>query len=217
MTDVMQVAQLYFNEVYKLHDLPKLIVSDRDTHFLGHFWHCLWKLANTKLDFSPAYHPQTDGQTEVVNRSLGNLWRSLMEDHVKMWDKKLSQAEFACNHSINRSTGLCPFEIVYGIILRALLDLDPILDLKQVYDEALEFIEKLQQIHKTTQQKLLETTAKYKDKAHKKRRCVEFHEGDLVYTVLTKDRFPVGEYNKLAAQRLVHWRLSKKLIPALTV
>ena len=60
-TDAVMMAQLYFREVYKLHGLPKSIVFDRDTRFLGHFWRCLWKLANTKVDFSSAYHPQTDG------------------------------------------------------------------------------------------------------------------------------------------------------------
>ena len=81
--DTVRVALLYFNEVYKLHELPKSIVSDRETLFLGHFWRYMWKLANTKLDFSSAYHPQMDGQTKVVNYSLGNLLQSLVEDHVQ--------------------------------------------------------------------------------------------------------------------------------------
>jgi hypothetical protein len=81
--DAVNVAQLYFREVYRLYGLPLSIVSDRDTRFLSHFWRCLWRLSSTKLDFSSAYHPQTDGQTEVVNQSLGALLRSLVGEHIK--------------------------------------------------------------------------------------------------------------------------------------
>ena len=67
-TDAVQVAMLFFREIYRLHGLPMSIVSDRDSRFLGHFWRSLWKLLGTTLDMSSAYHPQSDGQTEVVNR-----------------------------------------------------------------------------------------------------------------------------------------------------
>lgn len=87
-TDV-NVAQLLFREIYRLHGLPISIVFDHDTRFLSHFLRSLWRLANTTLNFSSAYHQQTVGQTEVVNRSLGNLLCSLVEDHVKSWDVKL--------------------------------------------------------------------------------------------------------------------------------
>lgn len=128
-SDAVNVAQLYFWEVYRLHGLPFSIVSDRDTQFLSHFWRCSWRLSNTKLDFSSAYHPQTDGQTEVVNRSLGGLLRSLVGDHLKSWDRKLYQAEFAYNRSTNRSARFSPFFIVNGINPWATLDLSPVLDL----------------------------------------------------------------------------------------
>jgi hypothetical protein len=61
------------------------------------------------LSFSSTYHPQTNGQTEVVNQSLGNLLRSLVTEHHSQWDQILSQAEFAYNDSPNRSTGKIPF------------------------------------------------------------------------------------------------------------
>ena len=84
-TDAVNVAQLFFRDVYQLHGLPSTIVFDRDTRFLSHFWRSLWKMVNTQLNFSSAYHPQTD----VVNKSLGNLLRCLVGDHVKSWDQKL--------------------------------------------------------------------------------------------------------------------------------
>ena len=125
------------------------IVSDRDIRFLSHFWHYLWKLANTKFDFNSAYHPQTDGQTEVVSRSLGNLLRSLVGDHVKGWDQQLGQVEFAFNHSVSRSTRFSPFQVVYDFVPHSPLDLATVLDLKRVHGKAEDFIKQLQVVHET--------------------------------------------------------------------
>ena len=66
------------------------------------------------LKFSSSQHPQNDGQTEVVNRSLRNLLKCLVGDKPKGWDMILPQIEFAYNNSVNRSTGKSPFQIVYG-------------------------------------------------------------------------------------------------------
>jgi hypothetical protein len=114
-SDATHIANLFFKEIVRLHGLPKSIVSDRDTKFIGNFWRTLWKKLGTNLMFSSAYHPQTDGQTEVVNRSLGDLLRSLVTEHHSSWDNILPQAEFAYNDSVNRSTGKSPFQIVYGM------------------------------------------------------------------------------------------------------
>jgi hypothetical protein len=114
-SDATHISNLFFKEVVRLHNLPKSILSEKDTKFVGHFWRTLWKKMGTNLSFSSTYHPQMDGQTEVVNRSLGDLLRSLVAEHHSQWDQILSQEEFAYNDSPNRSTGQSPFQIMYGM------------------------------------------------------------------------------------------------------
>ena len=77
----------------------------------------------TKFSPSSTYHPQTNGQNEVVNNILGNLLRSLVTEQGHQWDQILAKAKFAFNNSVNRSTRKIPFEIVYGIQPRGIIDL----------------------------------------------------------------------------------------------
>ena len=114
-SDVNHVAHLFFMEIVRLHGLPRSIVFDRDVKFTGHFWCTLWKKLDTQLNLSSAYHPQTDGQTEVVNRSLGNLLRSLTGENLRLWDRALSQEKFSYNDFPNHSTERNPFQIIYGM------------------------------------------------------------------------------------------------------
>ena len=80
--DVSLIADLYFKESVCLHGIPKTMVSDRDSKFLNR----LWRKHGTYLLFNTSYHPQTNGQTEVTNRSLGNLLRSYVGNNLKQWD-----------------------------------------------------------------------------------------------------------------------------------
>ena len=110
-SDASHIANLFFKEIVRLHGIPTSIVYDRDVRFMFYFWKTLWHKLNAKLKYSNAYHPQTDGQTEVVNRTIGNLLRCLIQDYQSSWDELLPTIEFPYNCSTNRSTKLSPFQI----------------------------------------------------------------------------------------------------------
>ena len=81
--DASHIAHLYLKEGVKLHGIPKSIVSDQDTKFLSHFWRYLCRLLGTKRLYSTSHHPQTDGQTEVTNKTLATLLRGLVSKSIK--------------------------------------------------------------------------------------------------------------------------------------
>ncbi|KAL9998370.1 putative nucleotidyltransferase, Ribonuclease H [Helianthus debilis subsp. tardiflorus] len=121
--DAVLVATLYFREIVRLHGVPKTMVCDRDVKFLSHFWVTLWRKMGTTLKFSTSSHPQTDGQTEVTNRTIGTLLRTLIKTNLKKWDELLPQAEFAYNRASRKTTAHSPFMVVYGLNPHTPLDL----------------------------------------------------------------------------------------------
>ena len=102
--DASHVANLFFREIVRLHGMPKSIVSDRDVKFMSYLWKTLMAKLGIKLLFSSASHPQTDGQTEVVNRSLGTLLRVLVKKNIKSWEECIPHAEFAYNRAKHSTT-----------------------------------------------------------------------------------------------------------------
>jgi hypothetical protein len=82
--NVSHVADLFFTEIVHLHGVPNTIILDRDAKFLSHFCRILWFKLETKLLFSTTYHPQTDGQTEVVNRILSTILRAVLKTNLKL-------------------------------------------------------------------------------------------------------------------------------------
>ena len=93
--DATHGAELFFKEIVHFHRLFRTIVNGRDVKFLSYFWLTLWSKLGSKLLFSSVAHPQSDGQIEVVNRTLTSLLRTIIQKNLKHWEKCLLSVEFA--------------------------------------------------------------------------------------------------------------------------
>jgi transposase InsO family protein len=84
-----QLEELYMTRIVCLHGVPKKIVSDRGSQFTSRYWNKLHESLDTRLNFSSAYHPQTDGQTERTNQVLEDMLRACALKHGGGWDKRV--------------------------------------------------------------------------------------------------------------------------------
>ena len=105
---------MFLDQVYRQHGFARSIVSDRDTVFLSEFWQELFALQGCTLNLSTAYHPQSDGQTRVVNRCLETYLRCMTSDKPHLWSKWLPLAEYWYNTNYHSATQITPYEVVYG-------------------------------------------------------------------------------------------------------
>ncbi|KAA0042188.1 pol protein [Cucumis melo var. makuwa] len=112
-------TQLYMSEIVRLHGVPMSIVSDRDARFTSKFWKGLQTAMGTRLDFSTAFHPQTDGQTERLNQVLEDMLRACAFEFPGSWESHLHLMEFAYNNSFQATIGMAPFEALYDKCCRS--------------------------------------------------------------------------------------------------
>jgi hypothetical protein len=117
-----EVANLFLDYVVKAHGMPEEIISDRDARFTSGFWQQLMKRMGSNLCMSTAFHPQSDGQTERMNRVLEDMLRHYVDPTQTDWDEHLPMAEFAVNNAYNESVKATPFFLNYGEHPRTPLD-----------------------------------------------------------------------------------------------
>ena len=103
-----RLAELYVNEIVRLHGIPLSIMFDRDPRFTSRFWKELQSALGTRLNFSTVFHPQTDGQSERVIQVLENMLRRCVLDFPESYDRYISLKEFAYNNSFQSSIGMAP-------------------------------------------------------------------------------------------------------------
>ncbi|GMI66177.1 hypothetical protein HRI_000287000 [Hibiscus trionum] len=112
--DAPLVAKVLTSGVVKLHGIPRSIVSDRDPLFTSNLWTELARLQGTELCLSSAYHPQSDGQTEALNRCLKMYLQCMTGNEPHRWEHFLPWAEFWYNTAYQASAGMTPFRALYG-------------------------------------------------------------------------------------------------------
>ena len=110
----VDTARIFVDSVVRMHGLPRVIVSNRDTKFTSTFWREVFKTMGTTLAMSSGFHPQMDGQTERANRSIEEMLRAYVGKRQTDWDERLGMVEFAYNNAIHSSTGFTPFFLCYG-------------------------------------------------------------------------------------------------------
>ncbi len=109
-----QLSVIYMREIVRLHGLPSSIVSDRDSKFTSKWWRELHCILGARLLMSTSFHPQTDGLTERMNRSIGQVFRAGLRPDQKDWMGRVDLTEFAINSSISDTTKYAPFELNGG-------------------------------------------------------------------------------------------------------
>nr|GFB83276.1 retrotransposon-related protein [Tanacetum cinerariifolium] len=161
---VSRLAEIFQQEIVRLHGTPSAIVSNRDPRFASHFWKGLKKAWGTRLKFSTAFHPQIDGQSECTIQTLEDMLRSCALEWTRNWDDYICLVKFADNNSWHASIKCAPFEMLYEMI--------------KVTNEKVA----------VTKEKLKEARTRQKSYADKHCRSLEFQPGDHVFLKVSPAR-----------------------------
>ena len=173
-----QLAELYVDEIVKLHGVPVSIVSDRDPRFTSRFWPKLQKALGTSLHFSTVFHLQTDGQSEKTIQNLEDMLRACVLEFKEDWVKYLSLVEFAYNNSYQTSIGMAPFEALYGRKCRTPICWNEVGERKI---NNLELIEVSSEKIRIIRERLKVAQARQKSYADVRRKELEFEVDDMVF------------------------------------
>jgi hypothetical protein len=193
-----KLAELYIARIVCLHGVPKKIVSDRGTQITSKFWEKLHESMDTKLNFSSAYHPQTDGQTERINQILEDMLRACALKDNQSWDKCLPYAEFSYNNSYQESIKMTPFEFLYGRKCRT-----PMFWNKPGKNEIFgpDILQEAERQVQMVRENLKLALSRHKSYADNQRRELRFQVGDYVYL------------NVSPMRGLRHFKIRGKLAP----
>ena len=192
-----QYAQLYVDQIVRLHGVPSVIISDRGAQFTSRFWQKFQEALGTSLHFSTAFHPQTDGQSERTIQTLEDMLRLCVMDFKGSWDHFLPLIEFAYNNSYHSTIGMAPYEALYGRKCRSpVCWVEPGEKQLEGPDLIRETMEKVPII----QQRIKTAFSRQKSYADPKRKDVQFSVGDHVFLKISpmKGVMRFGKKGKLS-------------------
>ncbi|KAJ9516264.1 hypothetical protein QJQ45_001114 [Haematococcus lacustris] len=169
-----QYAKLFLEHVFRLHGMPRSVVSDRGFH--NKFWAEVTKLLQVQVNLSSAYHPETDGQTERVNRVIEEMLRHFIRPDQRDWAEYLPLVEFAINNAWQESVRSTPFYLNYGYHPR----LAELLDLPQKVPQAHDFVKGMKTAVEQARQCLARAQKRMKSYQDNKRREALYLPGDMV-------------------------------------
>ncbi|WVZ85221.1 hypothetical protein U9M48_032169 [Paspalum notatum var. saurae] len=204
------IWKLYIQNILRLHGAPLSIVSDRGPQFTARFWKSLQRTLDTKLDYSTAYHPQTDGQTKRVNQLLEDLLRPCVLTYGPNWEDSLPFAEFSYNNSYQASIGMSHFQALYGRQCRTPLMWEETGEM-QFFGPAM-FVEAAENVAKV-RENLRIAQSRQKSYADKRRRELTFEEGEFVYLKVSPRR-GIKRFHtrgKLAPRYIGPFRITKRV------
>jgi transposase InsO family protein len=187
------VGKLFVKHVYADHGLPKSIVTDRDTRFTANFWKTVCGLLGIKQRMSTAFHPETDGQTERVNRIVEEMLRAYVGQSQTDWADWLPVVQFAINNSRQESVQHTPYYLNYG----RHPNLPTTVELPGVGSpDAKTFVENLQSALARAKTAMQAAQQRMLRQAEKHRRAVTYQVGDQVL-LSTKNMRPAAGVKKL--------------------
>jgi hypothetical protein len=175
-------AELFIEQIVKLHGVPLSIVSDRDPKFTSRFWKAFQEAMGTRLKMSTSHHPQTDGQSERTIQTLEDMLRACVLEDGGSWSNHLHLIEFAYNNSYHSSIGMASYEALYGRKCRTPLCW------AEVGDKGIlgpELVQETTLKIKSIREKLKTAQSRQKSYANRRRRPLDFKEGDHVFLKVT--------------------------------
>jgi len=205
------VAEVFLQQIIKLHGFPRSIISDRDKVFISKFWQQLFQAQGTKLKMSSAYHPQSDGQSEVLNKTLEMYLRCTCHENPRSWLSILPWAQYWYNTSYHSAIKTTPYKALYGRDPPSLVRYEVSIQDEKSVQEMLSSRDSWLQQLKQNMSRSQEFMKLYADK---NRRPLEFEEGELVLVKLQPYRqhsLALRKNQKLGLRYFGPFRITKKI------